>query len=339
MQAAPANSNEDKGLEATPEKDEDPDGQKLLSATDGLERAAKQLISITSLVKDNIDVWVTTYDVAIRRSECRIYHSILWLKCTCSISREVLASSQSSKSRTFTELWSSWASYSCCTGEENKWITSLLTTITHIDPRAVSSLPQAPPAPMGPLLSDTLSRFIPDDISLETYNSQYLQKNTSPLAILAAATVSWILGSSREEVENIVFTTLEAPIQLSVKVGLTTHISTWHLTNNVVQSALKIVSFLAEIHSTRLDGFKEACGAKFEMSTMFKTQAELEILRKCAAKGDGGEDSENVEVIIWCWIYRVRTSMKIYPPGDDWLLTCFPGSHFSLILRKPWQSK
>lgn len=79
---------------------------------------------------------------------------------------------------------------------------------------------------MGPLLSDTLSRFIPDDISLETYNSQYLQKNTSPLAILAAATVSWILGSSREEVENIVFTTLEAPIQLSVKVGLTTHIST-----------------------------------------------------------------------------------------------------------------
>lgn len=104
MQAAPANSNEDKGLEATPEKDEDPDGQKLLSATDGLERAAKQLISITSLVKDNIDVWVTTYDVAIRRSECRTYHSILWLKCTCSISREVLASSQSSKSRTFTEL-------------------------------------------------------------------------------------------------------------------------------------------------------------------------------------------------------------------------------------------
>ena len=79
---------------------------------------------------------------------------------------------------------------------------------------------------MGPLLSDTLSRFIPDDISLETYNSQYLQKNTSPLAILAAATVSWILGSSREEVENIVFTALEAPIQLSVKVGLTTHIST-----------------------------------------------------------------------------------------------------------------
>lgn len=31
---------------------------------------------------------------------------------------------------------------------------------------------------------------------------------------------------------------------------------------------------------------------------MFKTQAELEILRKGVAKGDGGEDSENVEVII-----------------------------------------
>lgn len=69
IQIALANSNEDKGLEATPEKDDDPDGHKLLSATDGLERAAKLLISVTSLDKDNIDAWITTYDVAIRRSE------------------------------------------------------------------------------------------------------------------------------------------------------------------------------------------------------------------------------------------------------------------------------
>lgn len=76
-QIAPANSNEDKGLEATPEKDEDPDGQKLLSATDGLERAAKLLAPITSLVKDNFDVWIATYDVAIRRSEHRVQRIIL----------------------------------------------------------------------------------------------------------------------------------------------------------------------------------------------------------------------------------------------------------------------
>lgn len=96
----------------------------------------------------------------------------------------------------------------------------LLATITDVEPRTVSSLPQAPPSPIGPLLSDTLSRLLPEDISLETYNSQYLQKSTSPLAVLAAATVSRILGSSREEVENTVFATLEAPTQLDIKVSL-----------------------------------------------------------------------------------------------------------------------
>lgn len=37
---------------------------------------------------------------------------------------------------------------------------------------------------------------------------------------------------------------------------------------------------------------------KFEISTIFKTQAELENLRKCATKGEGGEEGESVEVII-----------------------------------------
>ena len=77
------NLNEDKGL-APPAKDDDPEGTKLLSSSDGLETAAKLLRPLTNLlassninvrekvegmVKDNerIEIWLTSYDVAIRR--------------------------------------------------------------------------------------------------------------------------------------------------------------------------------------------------------------------------------------------------------------------------------
>jgi hypothetical protein len=68
---APANSasaNEDK-LESVPAKDDDPDGLKLVSCSDPLERAAKCLNPLKTLARQNIDVWIAVYDVAIRRSE------------------------------------------------------------------------------------------------------------------------------------------------------------------------------------------------------------------------------------------------------------------------------
>jgi peptide alpha-N-acetyltransferase len=65
----PPTSNEDKALEPPPVKDEDPDGSKLLASPDALELAAKFLSPVVALVKDNLDVWILTYDVAIRRSE------------------------------------------------------------------------------------------------------------------------------------------------------------------------------------------------------------------------------------------------------------------------------
>lgn len=71
---ATPSANEDKGLEVTPPKDDDPEGIKLLTVTDPLEKAAKILAPLASLALDNIDVCMVTYDVAIRRSE-----SPLWL--------------------------------------------------------------------------------------------------------------------------------------------------------------------------------------------------------------------------------------------------------------------
>ena len=52
------------------------------------------------------------------------------------------------------------------------------------------------------------------------WNSQYLQKHpTKPLAILAGATVMIkYLGSSKEDVENVIFGTIKEPVVLTVKV-------------------------------------------------------------------------------------------------------------------------
>jgi len=146
--------------------------------------------------------------------------------------------------------------------------------------RTVSSLPQTPPVPIGPALTEFLSATFPEDISLETYNSQYLQKHSSSgPAVLAAAKVSHMLGASREEVEAVLFTTFAAEAQLDIK------------------TALAVVLFLGDIQSPRQDEYRIACDAKFELATVFKTPSELEVLRKGAAKGDTVEDADNLEVI------------------------------------------
>jgi|ERR1700722_9356551 len=62
-------SSEDKGLDATPVKDDDPDGMKLISCADPLERAMKFLSPLKTLARDKIDVWIAIYDVAVRRSK------------------------------------------------------------------------------------------------------------------------------------------------------------------------------------------------------------------------------------------------------------------------------
>ena len=83
----------------------------------------------------------------------------------------------------------------------------------------VSSLPQPPPAPIGPILVETLRTLLPGDITLETFNSQYLQRHSSfPPAVLAAAKVSRTLGVPREELEALLFTTLSVGTLLDIKV-------------------------------------------------------------------------------------------------------------------------
>lgn len=66
---AATSANEDKGLEAPSPKDDDPDGAKLLTSPDGLEIAAKFLQPLVSVELPSIRLWVTVYDVAVRRSK------------------------------------------------------------------------------------------------------------------------------------------------------------------------------------------------------------------------------------------------------------------------------
>ncbi|TFY68467.1 hypothetical protein EVG20_g3546 [Dentipellis fragilis] len=67
--AASSTGSDDKGLDVPTPKDDDPDGIKLLTGPEPLERAWKFLLPLTTLAKDNIDVWIAVYDVAVRRGK------------------------------------------------------------------------------------------------------------------------------------------------------------------------------------------------------------------------------------------------------------------------------
>lgn len=58
-------------------------------------------------------------------------------------------------------------------------------------------------------------------MTLETYNSQYLQQHsTSAKAILASAKVSQKLDSPREEVEAVLFSALKDSVELAIPVSI-----------------------------------------------------------------------------------------------------------------------
>ncbi len=82
-----------------------------------------------------------------------------------------------------------------------------------------AALPQEPPAPIGPLFKEALLELLPEEVSLETLNSQYLQRHpSSQQAILAAAKVSQKLQAPLEEVENVLFTALGSDAKLDLEV-------------------------------------------------------------------------------------------------------------------------
>ncbi|KAJ2918957.1 hypothetical protein MD484_g1411, partial [Candolleomyces efflorescens] len=235
------NSNEDKGLEPPPPKDEDPDGLKLLASPDVLDQAAKLLQPLASLAAQNIDVWLTTYDVAIRRGK---------------LLQAVGALDKAKK----------------LDGEHPE----VHVRVVDLKFRA-SKLPEdkAPSEPVKSLFEEALSKLCPPtEVSLETFNSQFLQKRSSePEAVIAAAKVLKNLEAPVVEVENVLFGLVAPESGLSVK------------------NALTAVQLLQDIKSTRLEEFRAACDARFELSTAFKPEAELVAIREKVVKKRSSADS------------------------------------------------
>ncbi|KAJ7627570.1 NMDA receptor-regulated protein 1-domain-containing protein [Mycena polygramma] len=220
-------NNDDKGLEHTP-KDDDPDGSKLLQCTDPLERAANLLKPLATLAETNIEVWIAIYDVAVRRKK--------YLQASKALARAAEIDTEHPEVH-----------------------------IRRVDFRqTVSSVPEPSPV-VGPVLTELASKLLPDEVSLETFNSQYLQHHsTSAPAILAVAKVMFKLQTPREQVEETLFTAFEETATLDIK------------------TALAIVAFLGAVKSPREEEFRTRCGERFTLSTVFKSAAELAELRQLA---------------------------------------------------------
>ncbi|KAE9391110.1 N-terminal acetyltransferase A, auxiliary subunit [Gymnopus androsaceus JB14] len=238
--AAPTSTNEDKGLEV-PFKDEDPDGMKLLSSPDPLERAHKFLQPLTTLPQPqkNIEVWLAVYDVAIRRGKR--------LQAVQALSRARALDAENPE---------------------------LHVRIIHAKYSA-SKISSPLPPPAGPVFTETLNALLPPDVSLETYNSQYLQRHSSSArAIWASAQASHVLGAPLQEVEEAVFSVLGQGVKLDV------------------ETALDISSYLKKIKSTRVDELNKAFDDRFPISTAFQTSEELAKLREWCLTSGHGKDGD-----------------------------------------------
>ncbi|KAG9311775.1 NMDA receptor-regulated protein 1-domain-containing protein [Chiua virens] len=229
--------NEDKGLEPPSVKDDDPEGLKLVTAEDPLERASKMLGSLGDFGKDRIDVNVTVFDVAIRQKK--------YLRAAQALRRAHAQDPQDA--------------------EVHVRIVELA--------KAVASLGDDLSEMVKSVLDEAVAVMKPAEVSLDAFNSQYLQRHSfSGPGILASAKASRALDGPREEVENLVFTALGEGVRLRVEDGLT------------------ILGYLQDIRSERAEEFRIECDGKFGLSKVFKNSEEqAALMRQCVDPRDENE--------------------------------------------------
>lgn len=159
----------------------------------------------------------------------------------------------------------------------------------------VSSLSDSIASSVKSVLQETLTALKPEEISLDVFTSQYLQSHpTSPSVILACAQASEILGNPTKDTESLLFTTLQDNIELSVEVGL--QALTRPGCSCIHQAALRILSYLQRVKSTRAEEFRIACDNKFELSTVFKSSDQQAALRQQCLLEEK-EDCDDVETL------------------------------------------
>ena len=135
--------------------------------------------------------------------------------------------------------------------------------------------------PFEIIVKQSLDNLLTPELSLETFNSQYLQQNTSPPNVLAVAEVLHKLKAPPEEIEGPIFGLLDPQSSLDLKASFTITIKVYYINPICMsQNALKILRFMQDIGLPRSDEFRSACNQRFELSTIFKSTDELEKLRK-----------------------------------------------------------
>jgi peptide alpha-N-acetyltransferase len=83
----------------------------------------------------------------------------------------------------------------------------------------VSLISQPLASPAGSLIATSVESLCPSEISLETFNSQYLQRHsTFAPAILAVANASQKLGASDEELNDTLFSVFNPEVDLTIPV-------------------------------------------------------------------------------------------------------------------------
>lgn len=75
------------------------------------------------------------------------------------------------------------------------------------------------PEQIKSVLDESVAALKPAEVTLDTFNSQYLQRDaSSAAAILGSAKVLRILDAPTEEVESLLFTTLKDDVRLRLEV-------------------------------------------------------------------------------------------------------------------------
>jgi len=298
------NPNEDKGL-VPPSKDDDPEGTKLLSSPDGLETAAKLLRPLTNLLassdinvrakvegivknKERMEIWLLSYDVAIRRRA-----SIFSLPF---LPFQLISHSGTGKLlQALTFLTHAQSLFSSHPG--------LHLRLVHLHHFIATILRnQTPPAPIGPAFIEGVKQLgVPDEnqVSLETYNLQYLQKHTADYcdaddiqrkvnpaeATLACARAMMILGTPLSEVEDILLGLIRLPpsrkrVSSNNKNSNKQKQYGFNELGLTISIALDVIRCLEDqVRSKRVKEFKEGCQRIFDQSTVFLDTEELNKLK------------------------------------------------------------
>jgi len=169
------------GTVASDQKDSDPLGHLIVASSDPLEEADKLIQPLLDCADDVLEVWIVTYDLAIRRDQLLL----------------AIRALQKAKHM----------------DPENPDL-HIRTIEVH---RRVSSL-SSPTDPISEIIIESMRSIVPDEITVDLFNQLYSQRNsTNPLAIYAAAKVESNLDSSMSMDQSVVDRIFQPHITLDLK--------------------------------------------------------------------------------------------------------------------------